>query len=384
MEIEDRIRSQIEAILVNDARNFTEIRQSAVEDEPLETGELGEERNLYHRIIHSYRTAVNEVNKLLEQNIESLSGFYRIVESIKEKEDFQEICSQVVQCILQDFGPDYCSLLFPEGDDRICVEGICEERKFLRIHRKDSLLGSKEFENELIQMTEESRDCLNIEDVYKEPRFNSVDFPAVVRSILCLPIILKDAPVGFLILSHSLPKFFHENHIRVLKVLGSLIAHLTLLHKAGRMPSPRPVPDDSTEGSWGKPDAYSIALMEFDTLDEYRRRVQLPRQSIREIRLQIQKILEPGESVLFYGEKELLVFLPGTSAELLPARVSALRECFRQWRSKKAETQGNARLNLGFSVCEGEQDLSRTLEIASVVMHPESEEEAPIPDDEPA
>jgi hypothetical protein len=382
MGIEDRIRNQIEAILVNDARNFTEIRQSAAADEPLETGELEEERNLYNRIIHSYRTAVNEVNKLLEENIESLSGFYRIVESIKEKEDFQEICSQIVQCILQDFGPDYCSLLFTEGGDRLCFEGVCEERKFFRIHRKDSLLGSKEFENELIRMAQEAGECLSIEDVYKEPSFNSVDFPGVVRSILCLPILLRKTPVGFLVLSHSLPKYFHDNHVRVLKVLGSLIGHLKFLHQTGLMSQPMELPKDSMPELNGTPETYAIVLMDFDTLDEHGRRIQLARQFIREIRLRIQKVLGPGESVLFYGEKELLVFLPGTSSELLPRRVRTLWECFQQWRSERSGTQDQTRINLGFSVCEGEQDLSRTLEIASVVIHPESDEEEPAPDGE--
>jgi hypothetical protein len=374
MEIEDRIRTQIEAILINDARNFTEIRKSATEDEPLETDEFEEERNLYHRIINSYRNAVNEVNKLLEENIDSLSGFYQIVESIKEKDDFQEICCRIVQCILQDFGPDYCSLLFPESDNRICVEGICEERKFFRIHSRESLLGSKEFEDELIRLAGESPECLNIEDVYKEPRFNSVDFPGVVRSILCLPIVLWKSPVGFLVLSHSLPQFFHENHVRVLKVLGSLIAHLRLLHQSGHMAQPTMPSSDAASESCGSPDAYSVVLMEFDTLDEYGRRVQIAKQFIREIRLRMQGILQPKESILFYGEKELLVLLPETSSEALPLRIRALRECFDGWRCAKIETQRHARINLGFSVCEGEEDLSRTLEIASVVMHPETEE----------
>jgi hypothetical protein len=36
-------------------------------------------------------------------------------------------------------------------------------------------------------------------------------------------------------------------------------------------------------------------------------------------------------------------------------------------------------MNLGFSVCEGEEDLSRTLEVASLVMHPDSDEEPQTP-----
>lgn len=374
MEIEDRIRTQIEAILVNDARNYSEIKKMAEDDEPLDASLPTEERNLYHRIINSYRNAVSEVNKLLEENIGSLSGFYRIVESIKEKEDFQEICSQIVDCILQDFGADYCSLLFPESETTLCLEGIREDRKFLRIHSKTSLLGSKEFERELTRMAEEYPDCLNIEDVYKEPRFNTVDFPGVVRSVLCLPILLRSTPVGFLILSHSLPSYFHDNHIRVLKILGSFIAHLRLLHKGSQvLPSPKPQASPVQEVP-EKSDVYSVVLMEFDVQDAYGRWAPLNREAIRDIRAQLQGVLEPRESILFYGERDLLAFMPGVCSELLPARIRGLREFFQRWQTDRLEDQRNARMNLGFSVCEGEEDFSRTLEVASLVMHPEADE----------
>jgi len=374
MGIEEKIRTQIEAILVNDARNYGEIKKMAEGDEPLDASLAMEERNFYHRIINSYRNAVSEVNKLLEENIGSLSGFYRIVESIKEKEDFQEICSQIVDCILQDFGADYCSLLFPESSDTLCLEGIREDRKFLRIHSKTSLLGSKDFELQLTHMAEESGECLNIPDVYKETNFNAVDFPGVVRSILCLPMYLHGSPTGYLVLSHSLPGFFHENHIRVLKILGSFIAHLRLLHKGGGI-SPRPIAQiPSAPASSENPDAYSIVLMEFDTQDNYGRRIPLQKEAVREIRLQLQRSLEARESALFYGERDLLLFMPGITAEQLTARIRMLRETFRVWQSERAEDRSNIRMNLGFSACEGEEDLSRTLEVASLVMHPDADE----------
>jgi hypothetical protein len=375
MEIEDKIRTQIEAILVNDARNYSEIKKMAEDDEPLDASLPTEERNLYHRIINSYRNAVSEVNKLLEENIGSLSGFYRIVESIKEKDDFQEICSQIVDCILQDFGADYCSLLFPESDDRLCLEGIREDRKFLRIHSKTSLLGSREFELQLTRMAEESGECLNIEDVYKEPSFNTVDFPGVVRSVLCLPMFLHGAAAGCLILSHSLPSFFHENHIRVLKILGSFIVHLRMLHKGGSL-APRPIAQTaSAQESSEEPDAYSVVLMEFDTQDNYGRRIPLQKEAVREIRPQLQRSLETRECALFYGERDLLILMPGVTAEHLPARIRGLRETFRGWQMEHADDRSNIRMNLGFSVCEGEEDLARTLEVASLVMHPDADEE---------
>ncbi len=375
MEIEDRIRTQIEAILINDARNFDEIKRMASDDEPLDAEVLAEERNLYNRIINSYRNAVSEVNKLLEENIASLSSFYRIVDSIKEKRDFQEICSRVIDCILQDFNADYCSLLFPENDSILCLEGICEERRFIRIHTGENLLGSKEFEQELTRIAEEYGDCLYIEDVYKESRFNKVDFPGVVRSVLCLPITLCRQPAGYLILSHSLPKFFHDNHIRVIRILGSFIAHLRFLHYNGNIPAL----SEFQTGSYGEApeasDANAVVLLNFDLLNSSGRRIPLGREPVCEIRTRIRNVLEGKESILFYRDRELMVFLPGVSSDQLPERVRCIREAFYSWRERR-EDRKNVRLNLGFSVCEEDEDLSRMLEIASVVMHPESDDES--------
>lgn len=375
MEIEDRIRTQIEAILINDAKNIDEIKRMASDDEPLDAELLAEERNLYNRIINSYRNAVSEVNKLLEENIASLSSFYRIVDSIKEKRDFQEICSRVVDCILQDFNADYCSLLFPDNDDILCLEGICEERRFIRIHTGENLLGSKKFELELTRMAEEHGDCLYIEDVYKEAQFNSVDFPGVVRSVLCLPIILCNRPAGYLILSHSLPKFFHDNHIRVIHILGSFIAHLRFLHYSGTMPERTALKADSEEEISDNPDANALVLLNFDMLDSSGRCIPLNRESVYEIRSRIRKVLKGKESILFYMDRELMVFLPGVSSDQLPERVRCIREAFYTWQDVREDRKG-VRLNLGFSVCEEDEDLSRMLEIASVVMHPESDEES--------
>ena len=49
MNIEDRIRSRIEAILMNDARNYAEIRGMAEGEEPIHEDSFEEERNLYQR-----------------------------------------------------------------------------------------------------------------------------------------------------------------------------------------------------------------------------------------------------------------------------------------------------------------------------------------------
>ena len=67
--------------------------------------------------------------------------------------------------------------------------------------------------------------------------------------------------------------------------------------------------------------------------------------------------------------------MPGVPSELLQSRIRELRESFNRWQTDRLEDQPNTRMNLGFSVCEGEEDFSRTLEVASAVMHPETEYE---------
>jgi hypothetical protein len=374
MEIEERIRARIEAILVNDAKNVSEIKRMASIDEPLDSDILADEHNLYHRIINSYRSAVNEGNKLLEENIGSLSSFYQIVESIKEKQDFQEICSRIVDCILQSFKVDYCSLLFPENGDTLFFEGICEDRKFLRVHSQTSLLKNKEFELELTRLAAENSDCLIIEDIYKDTRFGSFDFPVVVRSVLCLPILLSNIPVGFLILSHSLPSFFHDNHVRVLRILGGLIAHLRLLHDSGRLAPAVYAHVWPSEIASDKQDVYSVVLMEFDRIGAYGRRTLLEKDKACKIRRRLQNFLKLGETILFYGERDLLVLLPGVDSESLSERVFGFRQVFNDWQAEDLEARRNIGIHIGFSECDGDGDLSRTLEVATLVMHPDSEE----------
>jgi hypothetical protein len=54
--------------------------------------------------------------------------------------------------------------------------------------------------------------------------------------------------------------------------------------------------------------------------------------------------------------------------------VCKLREAFHQWQEACIEKRSHTRIHLGFSVCEEEEDLAKTLEVAALVMHPETED----------
>jgi hypothetical protein len=379
MEIEGRLRSRIEAILTNDARNYAEIKRMAAPEEPLEADPFAEERNLYQRIINNYRNAVGEVNSLFEEHVAFLSGFYRIIESIKETDDFQKICAQIADCVMQDFGAEYCSLLFQgdeiSGADALCLEGISERRKFIRVHSSPVLLGSEEFEAALGPVASESAGFLNIADVYREPRFNQVDFPSVVRSLVCLPITLRNTTVGLLVLGNSRARYFSENHIRVLRILAGTVAQLRFLTARRNNGLPALALPQRESAPLAEKDVFSMVLLDLEERDPYGRTAPVDKGTIDNFRRALQKSLQGRECVFFHDEDVLLVLLPGIPGEALPDRVGMVRASFQQWKAEQGEGMRNVRMNLGYSVSDGEDDLSRTLEIASLVRRPVMDED---------
>jgi hypothetical protein len=368
-DIEGKIRSRIEAILINDARSYSELRMMASSEEPFDLDPFAEERNLYQRIINNYRGAVNEVNALLEENVGFLSGLCRIAETIKEKKDFQEICPHIIDCVLQELGAEFCSLIFPspEGgpENSLYFEGVRENHKFMCSHSHATLLANPEFAGIIRHLAQESGDVLSIADVYREPRFNSIDFPSVVRSLVCLPIRAGQQPVGMLVLSHSLPNYFTQNHTRVLRILAALIAHLRIL--TGDSPAlaiPLPSPSDpAAEVSNG----LSIIVITADT-ERYGRRMPVETETVQSIRLALAQALRGKESILPYENAGYVVFMPDTGPEMLLERTARLREALECWRAAQGVRAQSLHLNFGFAGCEDGEELTRSLEIAAHMM----------------
>ncbi len=382
MDLEDTIRSRIEAIL-QDAKRKAESEDATQDRKLAEHDPYEEERCLYQQIINIYRGIVNGTNHRLEENLAFVSSLSRIVENIREKEDFQEICSRVVDSVLQDMGVEYCGIIFFKGPEQpenpFSLEGVREERKFLRIHSNSALLGSKEFEEAVARLALESQECVNIEDACTDPRFSNVDLPSVVRSLVCVPLVLKRITIGALILSHSQPLFFHPDRIQVSRILANTVAHVKLLTgrrsaQAGNLaPGRLAVPRVQHQR-----DVISIVLLDFELTDPLGRNFSVDKQSLQAIRTSLESTLEGKESLLFQGGGELLALLPGVPAEQLPHRVTRMWEAFDKWKKNQDGALQNSRVSLGFSTCEEGQNLAQALEIASLMMHPEADEELSI------
>jgi putative methionine-R-sulfoxide reductase with GAF domain len=376
METEEWIRSRIEAILASDARNHAEVRRVASEEGLPAEGGNGVERNLYQRVINTYRNAIAEVNRRFEENVWFLSGFYRILESIKDEGDFQETCLRVVDCVLQEFGAEYCALVVSGQSEKdpqcLCVEGIQETEKFISVHSRPLLAGSEELANILMSLAAEEPAGVAINDVYVDARFQNIDFPSVIRSLACLPIVLRSKTIGVLALAHSIPCHFSGDHARILRILAGLLANIRRLD-AGSQAAPvpmalRPTPEPAEEGF------FSVVLMDFEIPGPGGRYVPLDRETVLLIRRWIAPDLTGRECALFYGERNLLLVLPGTPADALLSRIRDFQTAFLDWKKEQSEKWQEVRMNIGYSTCRADEDMLESLHAASAVMHADREE----------
>jgi hypothetical protein len=369
-DFEGRIRSRIEAILINDARKCTEMQSMASDDEPLDMGSFDDERNLYQRIINSYRTATHEVNHLLEENVGLISGMCRIVESIKDSEEFSEICSHMVDCILQDLGAEYCAFAFQPQEawdnNPLYVEGIREEHQLLFCHSHPTLLGSYEFARIVEHLGDESERFVNFEDVYREPRFYSIDFPSVVRSMICVSIGKPGKQTGVLVLSHSTPHFFTPNHGRVLRILASMTSHIQLL-TSRRITRNASLELAASDCNAMEPNTLAVILLHFSGNDSCAPSA-ADRSLTQSLIRPLTRVLEGKESILPYDANGLLVLLPGTDKDRLLERTSRLRVAFEEWRRGRGENGKSLRMTFGYATCENGEQLTHAMEMARQIV----------------
>ena len=89
---------------------------------------------------------------------------------------------------------------------------------------------------------------------------------------------------------------------------------------------------------------------------------------MRSIRAALASTLQEGESILLYDESEFLILLPGIAGDQLPGRITAIQEAFEKWKSSRSDRARCPLLNVGYATCDDGEDLTRTLEAASLMM----------------
>jgi hypothetical protein len=226
----------------------------------------------------------------------------------------------------------------------------------------------------LMSVAEEEPAGTAINDVYVDARFQAVDFPSVIRSLLCIPVTLHRKTIGFLALAHSIPCHFNNDHTRILRILAGLLASVRRL-TSGKSSEPESLTRSPAVNEDADDGVLSVVLMDFEAPGPGGKYVPLDRETVLVIRKWIAPDLTGRECALFYGEKSLLLMLPGTTADVLLSRIRDFQSAFLDWKKGQSEKWQAARINIGYSTCRADEDLLQTLQAASALMHAEPEEQ---------
>src|SRR5207247_642451 len=145
--------------------------------------------------------------------------------------------------------------------------------------------------------------------------------------------------------SHSRPHSFDNSKILFLKILATSLAHAHLTTSAHTVETSDFVSPVATNPFAREDrDVLCIIVLDFEIVGPLGRTSSLKRDTLRQIRDNLQAMLEGKESVLVQENGELLVLLPGVSHERLFRRVRQLRDAFQQWRIPQNGELHRARL----------------------------------------
>jgi len=76
---------------------------------------------------------------------------------------------------------------------------------------------------------------------------------------------------------------------------------------------------------------FSVVLIDLDFQNAFGRTIALQKEVILRFRNRLQAVLREQAMILLYNDSDLLVLLPETLPEHLPARLRTLREVFSAW-----------------------------------------------------
>jgi hypothetical protein len=93
------------------------------------------------------------------------------------------------------------------------------------------------------------------------------------------------------------------------------------------------------------------------------------------IRSWLSRTLGGKDSMLHYEGNGLLMLLPGVNEEQIPLRAARVRAAYDEWKAGQGDVGRDVHLSLGYSTCESGEDLTHALEVASMLMRANLDDE---------
>ena len=172
---------------------------------------------------------------LYQNKARDFSIVQRVIDSLKYLPDLSKVYLAIVDVVVSETEAENCSLMLLDRDGNELVVKVAMGKKDNtgRYYGDKSHSGKRlALGTGIAGMVAQEGKPLLIEDTRKEKRFVNLDDSGIdVRSLLCVPIMDKDAVIGVFNLSHSRAGAFCDNDLVILDIISSLA--VTALTSAG-------------------------------------------------------------------------------------------------------------------------------------------------------
>ena len=179
-----------------------------------------EEELRYQSLLNDKNRQIEEANAELTAHVNELSALFSLIQDMIGSLDLDVLFGRVLQ-IIKDVVPcdELLLLLYQEENDQLLIrntlglDSACKHRELL--DARSGLLG------ELILQ----REYLHVRDIAEDQRSEAYlrDY-SETRSLLCVPMILKDQLLGIINLHKKAPGGFSEREIRLVQAITAQAA----------------------------------------------------------------------------------------------------------------------------------------------------------------
>jgi diguanylate cyclase (GGDEF)-like protein len=330
-----------------------------------------EEELHYQSLLTDKNRQIEEANTELTAHVNELSALFSLIQEMIGSLDLDILFGRVLQ-IIKDVVPcdELLLLLYQEENDRLLIRktlGLDPTRKYRELlDAHDGLM------EELILR----REYLHLRDLEKDQRTEDYlrDY-SEIRSLLCVPMVLKDQLLGIINLHKKGPGGFSEREIRLVQAITAQAA--IAIENARLYQQTRDLSNTDSLTRLANRRFFQAALeKEFAQARRYGTNFGLIMIDIDHFKryndthghLQGDKVLRDVAQILQdniraidlaarFGGEEFIILMPKTNKEGARAAAEKLRQCVagREF-SGAAESQPEGRLTLSLGIAEFPED----------------------------
>jgi len=164
---------------------------------------------------------LEEANRQYFLKVVELSVIRRIVDSLTRDLGVADICRHIVDIVADEITTDVCSLFLREREGGGFMVATAASRDDLT----EAFLAEWEREStRLAHQAVEEEHAVVVADVQAESEQREGGGPPLIRSFLCVPLLVRGRVLGAVELGHAEPDVFNERHRQLLTIIANQTA----------------------------------------------------------------------------------------------------------------------------------------------------------------